>query len=159
MKDRAEELQITIDYLEAGQIRSLRQLAKPMTSNTEDDTMRTKVLDEINQLIEISEQNRRAQAPNSGATSSKGANQSASFQGRVQIDQLNLRDPDDLVVDELMVSQLRMSHILDAQDLYGSWHLSIVIDDGSTQGNTDKKTLHFLPFQKANRDEQFQPDD
>ena len=130
-----------------------------MTNNTEDDTMRTKVLDEINQLIEISEQNRRAQAPNSGATSSKGANQSASFQGRVQIDQLNLRDPDDLVVDELMVSQLRMSHILDAQDLYGSWHLSIVIDDGSTHGNTDKKTLHFLPFQKANGDEQFQSGD
>lgn len=52
-----------------------------------------------------------------------------------------------------------MSHILDAQDIYGSWHLSIVIDDGSSQGTTDKKTLHFLPFQKANRDEQFLPDD
>ena len=52
-----------------------------------------------------------------------------------------------------------MSHILDEQDIYGSWHLSIVIDDGSNQGNTDKKTLHFLPFQKANRDEQFLPDD
>ena len=50
-----------------------------------------------------------------------------------------------------------MSHILDAQDIYGTWHLSIVIADGAEQGgNPERKTLHFLPFQKANRDEVFQ---
>jgi len=52
-----------------------------------------------------------------------------------------------------------MSSILDAQDLYGSWHLSIVIDDGSSQGYNEKKVIHFLPFQKANRDETFQSED
>lgn len=83
VKDRAEELQITIDYLEAGQIRSLRQQVKQLNANTEDDGLRNTVLNEINQLIEISEQNRRAQAPNSGSASLKGANQSASIQGRV----------------------------------------------------------------------------
>ena len=55
-------------------------------------------------LIEIIEQNRRAQAPNSGSASLKGANQSASIQGRVQIDQLNLRDADDLVTEDLAVN-------------------------------------------------------
>ena len=104
VKDRAEELQITIDYLEAGQIRSLRQQVKQLNGNTEDDALRNNVLNEINQLIEISEQNRRAQAPNSGSAALKGANQSASIQGRVQIDQLNLRDADDLVTEDLAVN-------------------------------------------------------
>ena len=43
---------------------------------------------------------------------------------------------------------------MDAQDYLGNWHLSIVIDaDG------DNKVIHFLPFAKANRNEQFSAQD
>jgi len=77
----------------------------------------------------------------------KGMGNIVGGSSRVSVDSLNLRDPDDLVIDDLSLAQLRMSHILDAQDLYGCWHLSIVITDGSEQGgNPDRKTLHFLPY-------------
>lgn len=36
--------------------------------------------------------------------------------------------------------------------------MSIVITDPSN-GDADSRTLHFLPFSKANRDEQFSKDD
>ena len=118
-----------------------------MVKDTEDEAVRVSVLNEIDQLIEISEQNRRAQAPNSGSSLRKGSGHNLGGSSQVQVDALNLRDPDDLVNEDMPLSQLRMSHILDAQDLYGSWHLSIVISDGSEQGgNPDRKTLHFLPF-------------
>lgn len=41
---------------------------------------------------------------------------------------------------------------MDAQDYLGSWHLSIVIDEDPQTGS---KTVHFLPFTKANRNEVF----
>jgi len=55
IKDRAEELQITIDYLDAGQIRQLRQQSRQMVKDTEDEAVRTSVLTEIDSLIEVSE--------------------------------------------------------------------------------------------------------
>lgn len=54
------------------------------------------------------------------------------------------------------VSHLRVGNIVDAQDYLGTWHLAIVIDEDEA-GLT--KTMHFLPFVKANRDEQFTADD
>ena len=45
--------------------------------------------------------------------------------------------------------------MLDAQDYLGAWHLAIVIDLKAGPN----KLLHFLPFNKANRDEEFTPED
>ena len=92
-------------------------------------------------------------------------NQNHSEVGRVAFDSLDLQGGDDIVNDERPISQLHVGNILDAQDYLGSWHLSIVIDDGSNSDaggqtlNTDQRSLHFLPFQKANRDEIFSTED
>ena len=92
-------------------------------------------------------------------------NQNHSEVGRVALDSLDLQGGDDIVNDERPISQLHVGNILDAQDYLGSWHLSIVIDDGSNADaggqtlNTDQRSLHFLPFQKANRDEIFSTED
>lgn len=45
--------------------------------------------------------------------------------------------------------------MLDAQDYLGAWHLAIVIDEKGP----DCKQMHFLPFNKSNRDEEFTPED
>lgn len=69
---------------------------------------------------------------------------------------------EDIVDDDRILTSLRIGNILDAQDYLGSWHLSIVIDDGTSATNdqpSDQKTLHFLPYTKANRDEVFSIED
>lgn len=83
------------------------------------------------------------------------------------IDDLNLTTSDDIVNEERPLAQLRLGNILDAQDYLGSWHLSIVISEGANaessasgrKNSSESRTLHFLPFQKANRDEVFTVDD
>lgn len=50
---------------------------------------------------------------------------------------------------------MHVGHILDAQDYLGKWHLSIVIDISGEKN----KQIHFLPFNKANRDEEFTEED
>ena len=40
---------------------------------------------------------------------------------------------------------------MDAQDYLGTWYLSIVIDEVSTS----QKQIHFLPYNRSNRDETF----
>lgn len=60
IKDRAEELQISMDYLEAGKIRQLRIQSKQLVSSSEEESVRTATLNEIESLIETSEANRRA---------------------------------------------------------------------------------------------------
>jgi len=53
-----------------------------------------------------------------------------------------------------MVSGLLVGNILDAQDYLGNWHTSVVIDETGAC-----KQMHFLPFNKANRDEEFEEED
>lgn len=50
---------------------------------------------------------------------------------------------------------LLVGNILDAQDYLGAWHQAIVIDE---KGQNSKQ-VHFLPFNKANRDEEFSNED
>ena len=86
------------------------------------------------------------------------ANDNNSENGRSRLDSLNLHNSGDVVDSECPLTSLHIGNILDAQDYLGSWHLSIVID-GDSYGDKDKKTLHFLPFSKANRDEVFSVED
>ena len=44
-----------MDYLEPGKIRQLRQLAKTLNQNPDEEGVRNGVLQEINLLIELSE--------------------------------------------------------------------------------------------------------
>ena len=121
------------------------------------------MLQEIDSLIELSEQNRRqVHNPASGGLSlAQGSNMSDS--GRSPLENLDLQSADDIVEDARPLSALRVGNILDAQDYLGSWYLSIVIEDGtsteSSQITQDQRVLHFLPFSKANRDEVFSADD
>ena len=88
--------------------------------------------------------------------------QANSESGRVTLETLDVAGSEDIVDDERILSSLRIGNILDAQDYLGTWHLSIVIDDGTSATNdqpSEQKTLHFLPFMKANRDEVFSNED
>jgi len=56
--------------------------------------------------------------------------------------------------------QLRVGHILDAQDYLENWNLAIVVDTDSpptpdSKGLNVKRKIHFLPFKNSKRDEIF----
>lgn len=76
----------------------------------------------------------------------------AAAEGRHQV-QSDLAAHPEVLTESVTLQELQVGHICDAQDYLGHWHLSIVIDEKSP----DKRTLHFLPFNKANRDEDFSP--
>jgi hypothetical protein len=59
VRDRAEELAISMDYLEPGSLRELKSRAKKFLSLPDDEEARVQVAEEIEVLIETSEQNRR----------------------------------------------------------------------------------------------------
>lgn len=77
---------------------------------------------------------------------------------RQVLEQLDLEENDDIVTENRPFTSLNIGSILDARDYLDSWHLSIVIDEDGSNPNLSK-TLHFLPFTKANRDERFTPED
>jgi hypothetical protein len=56
------------------------------------------------------------------------------------------------------VESLELGSILDAQDYLDNWHLAIVVDE-KKHPEPAIKQLHFLPFNKGNRDEEFNVDD
>lgn len=55
----------------------------------------------------------------------------------------------------MRVSQLQTGNILDAQDYLDNWHLAIVVEEKTS----NSRQLHFLPFNKGNRDEEFGEED
>jgi len=57
----------------------------------------------------------------------------------------------DIIRKPSSIEELKMGDILDAQDYLGSWYLAIVIEDTSQS----TKQIHFLPYQRSNRDEPF----
>jgi len=60
-------------------------------------------------------------------------------------------DMKDIIRKTTTIGELKLGDILDAQDYLGSWYLAIVIDDISSTS----KQIHFLPYQRSNRDENF----
>jgi hypothetical protein len=56
------------------------------------------------------------------------------------------------------VENLKLGNVLDAQDYLDNWHLAIVVDDNLGRDPLSHQ-LHFLPFNKGNRDEAFGRDD
>lgn len=59
IKERMDELNITMDYLEPGKIKALKDATKLFMKNTEEDGPTKVILAEIETLIESSEQNRQ----------------------------------------------------------------------------------------------------
>jgi len=53
------------------------------------------------------------------------------------------------------VDQLKIGNILDAQDYLDKWHLAIVVEEKESTS----KMLHFVTFNKGNRDEEFGEED
>lgn len=154
VKERAEELQLSMDYLEGGKLMQLRSLAKQLNQNSDDELIRNNTLQELDMLIELSEQNRRVFYPQSNSlfAGSDGSKESKSLQ---LVQSLDVKDAEDIMTgDQLTVTELLVASILDAQDYLGSWHLAIVIDE-KEEGTSWQKSIHFLPFQKSNRDEWF----
>lgn len=56
-----------MDYLEPGKIRQLRIQARQLNQNADEEPVRVGVLQEIDSLIELSEQNRRSLPSNNAA--------------------------------------------------------------------------------------------
>ena len=102
-----------MDYIEAGKIRQLRLNSKQLINNHEEEPVRLGVLQEIENLIETSEANRRSSMPQ-GGNSSNATSTNQSDQSRVMIDRLNLQSTDDFVDDDRPFSSLRIGNILDA---------------------------------------------
>ncbi len=70
IKERSEELMISMDYLEPGKIRQMKSISKQLMANSDDETTRNGILQEVNLLIELSEQNRKFLYPNLQAKAS-----------------------------------------------------------------------------------------
>jgi len=56
------------------------------------------------------------------------------------------------------MQNIKLGTILDAQDDYGSWHLSVVCEKNPSSDQEYVK-LNFLPYPKGNRDEWFSKSD
>lgn len=67
------------------------------------------------------------------------------------LENFDFSDMKDIIRKPSLIEELKMGDILDAQDYLGSWYLAIVIEDTSTTS----KQIHFLPYQRSNRDETF----
>jgi hypothetical protein len=63
VRERAEELTISMDYLEGGRLKELRSRVRKFLMVPEEDETRLPVVEEIEVLVELSEQNRRKQNP------------------------------------------------------------------------------------------------
>jgi hypothetical protein len=63
VRERAEESTISMDYLEGGRLKELRSRVRKFLMVPEEDETRLPVVEEIEVLIEMSEQNRRKQNP------------------------------------------------------------------------------------------------
>lgn len=63
VRERAEELTISMDYLEGGRLKELRSRVRKFLMVPEEDETRLPVVEEIEVLVELSEQNRRNQNP------------------------------------------------------------------------------------------------
>jgi hypothetical protein len=61
VRERAEELTISMDYLEGGRLKELRSRVRKFLMVPEEDETRLPVVEEIEVLVELSEQNRRKQ--------------------------------------------------------------------------------------------------
>lgn len=61
VRERAEELTISMDYLDLGKLKELRSRVRKFLNSPEEDETRLPVIEEIEVLIELSEQNRRKQ--------------------------------------------------------------------------------------------------
>ena len=55
----------------------------------------------------------------------------------------------------MRVEQLQNGNILDAQDYLDKWHLAIVVEEKEPCS----RMLHFISFNKGNRDEEFGAED
>lgn len=82
-------------------------------------------------------------------------NQRGDDKNRRVLENFDFTDMQDIVRQTTAIDKLRLGDILDAQDYLGSWYLAIVIDDISPSS----KQIHFLPYQRSNRDETFSADD
>lgn len=67
------------------------------------------------------------------------------------LENFDFSDMQDIIRKPTTIEELKMGDILDAQDYLGSWYLAIVIEDTSQTS----KQIHFLPYQRSNRDETF----
>lgn len=63
IRDRAEELTISMDYLTAGSLKELRARCRKFLGSPDDEELQGPVIEEVETLIETSEQNRRKLAP------------------------------------------------------------------------------------------------
>lgn len=150
IKERADELNITMDYLEPGKIKPLQDATKLFKKNTEDDGPTKAILAEIETLIESSEQNRQRVL---GSDPTKGAfeSQRTDANNPSALANFDFSEMQDIIRKPSSISDLKMGDILDAQDYLGSWYLAIVIEDTSQT----TKQIHFLPYNRSNRDEPF----
>ena len=75
-----------------------------MSTLADEEAIRVAVLHEIDNLIELSEQNRRTINPAGTNNSLQSSNQNQSEVGRVSLDGLDLQGSDDIVNDERPIS-------------------------------------------------------
>jgi len=102
---------------------------------------------EITKIMDIVDQNKK----NITKQRQQQQNQQRALEIRQKVD---FQKNTDVIKDYCSVDSLQVGNILDAQDDYGTWHLSIVID-----ATGHERKLHFLPFSNSNRDETFKNED
>lgn len=111
-----------MDYLDLGKLKELRSRVRKFLNSPEEDETRLPVIEEIEVLIELSEQNRRKQ----GAF---GLFPSQQQDNKTNTESIDLRNQNDVLTSKIQsIEKLNTGNILDAQDYLGQWHLSIIID-------------------------------
>lgn len=142
-REKCEELAMTMEFLEAKAIKNLQSHLKKYYDDHENDALRNNVDKEVTALIELADNNRKKEdLLNSGELEAfNSKNEEQKVQANVSDDakyghlawldkliDMSQAENQDIVCSQKIkdVSQLRPGYILDAQDQYFNWHLSIV---------------------------------
>ena len=102
IKERADELQITMDYLEPGKIKTLKEATKQFLKS-EDEAPRNNVLAEIESLIEMSETNRQRALANAPGSRSTFDSSRVDEKTNQLLDQFDFTDMQDIVRETISI--------------------------------------------------------
>lgn len=164
-REKCEELAMTMEFLEGGAIKNLKQHLKKYYDNPNSDDFREKVDTAVDKLIEVADSNRKAedllhQGIGEVNEEEKVVNQEEE-DGKFgylnwlhRIVDLSKEANSDVFTepDVENIEDLQQGMIIDAQDYLGGWHLSVVCEI-KPDNKDEYLKVNYLEYPKGNRDE------
>ena len=168
-RENCEELAMTMEFLEGGAIKGLKQALKKYYDDHEDESLRNNVDKQCTALIELADNKRKTEdlLKTAGIVPGQPLEQEEEIKLQAEDNSkwghlgwlhdmvnLNLTEYKNIYLEKKIdsIDSLSIGNIIDAQDYLGTWHLSIVCKI-QPKNEQEYLKLNFLPYPKGNRDE------